>query len=65
MEKIAKNFKETEGVMKKAEFDLMLDLKSLVATDPELNRAKTARRRDNKDHAAESYQQVYERTSPR
>ena len=61
--KVTDNIKETEDTIKKAEFDFMLDLKTLItktATDPELNRVNSALRREIKDHAPDCYQQVYD-----
>ena len=56
IEKVTGNQKNTEETIKKAEFNFMLDLKTLIAkssTDAELNRVRDAMRRDDRDTAPE------------
>ena len=49
--KLTGNRKITEDTIKKAEFELMLDLKTLIsktATDPELTRVRASMRREER-----------------
>ena len=58
--------KATEETIKKAEMDLMLDLKSLIAksaTDAELNRIKLALTREDRSMAPQHYRQQFENIS--
>ena len=58
IEKVTGNQKNTEETINKAEFNFMLDLRTLIAkssTDAELNRVRDAMRRDDKDTAPEHY----------
>ena len=55
-----------EEVIKKAEFNFMLDLKILIAksiTDAELNRVRDAMRRTERNTAPEPYRPVFEKLS--
>ena len=56
--KVTGNKKATGETIKKAEFNFMLDLKTLIAksaTDAELNRVRDAMRRNEKNTAPEAY----------
>ena len=58
IEKVTGNQKNTEETIKKAEFNFMLDLKTLIAkssTDADLNRVRDALRRGEKNTAPEHY----------
>ena len=58
LDKITGDKKTTEETIKKAEFNFMLDLKTLIAksaTDGELNRVRDAMRRGEKNMAPEQY----------
>ena len=66
IEKVTGNQKNTEETIKikKAEFNFMLDLKTLIAkssTDAELNRVRDAMRRDDKDTAPEPYRTNFDK----
>ena len=64
IEKVTGNQKNTEETIKKAEFNFMLDLKTLIAkssTDAELNRVCDAMRRDDKDTAPEHYRTNFDK----
>ena len=66
VEKMTGDKKATEDAIKKAEFNFMLDLKTLIAksnTDAELNRVRDAMRRAEKNTAPESYRTVFEKLS--
>ena len=66
VEKMTGDKKATEDAIKKAEFNFMLDLKTLIAksnTDAELNRVRDAMRRADKNTAPESYRTVFEKLS--
>ena len=66
IEKLTENKKATEDVIKKAEFNLMLDLKTLIAksnTDAELYWVRDAMRRAERNTAPESYRPVFEKLS--
>ena len=66
VEKMTGDKKATEYAIKKAEFNFMLDLKTLIAksnTDAELNRVRDAMRRAEKNTAPESYRTVFEKLS--
>ena len=64
IEKVTGNQKNTDETIKKAEFNFMLDLKTLIAkssTDVELNRVRDAMRRDDKDTAPEHYRTNFDK----
>ena len=66
IDKLTGNKKATEDVIKKAEFNFMLDLKTLIAksnTDAELNRVRDAMRRAERNTAPEPYRPVFEKLS--
>ena len=66
--KISENKKLTEGNIKKAEFNFMLDLKTLIsktAIDPEMTRVRASMRREEKDTAPEGYRPVFDKLSIR
>ena len=58
------NKKTTEKNIKKAEFEFMLDLKTLIsktAVDPELTRVRSSMRREDRETAPEGYKPVFEK----
>ena len=62
------NKKITEDNIKKAEFEFMLDLKTLIsktAIDPELTRVRTSMRREDRETAPDGYKPVFEKLSIR
>ena len=62
------NKKTTEKNIKKAEFELMLDLKTLIskkAKDPELTRVRSNMRREDRETASEGHKPVFEKLSGR
>ena len=64
IEKATGNQKNTEETIKKADFNFMLDLKTLIAkssTDAELNRVRDAMRRGEKNTAPEHYRANFEK----
>ena len=64
--KLTGDKKATEEVIKKAEFNFMLDLKTLIAksnTDAELNRVRDAMRRTERNTTPELYRPVFEKLS--
>ena len=66
IDKLTGDKKATEEVIKKAEFNFMLDLKILIAkynTDAELNRVRDAMRRTERNTAPDSYRPVFEKLS--
>ena len=66
--KITENKKLTEENIKKAEFNFMLDLKTLIsktAIDPEMTRVRDSMRREEKDTAPEGYRPVFDKLSIR
>ena len=66
--KITENKKLTEENIKKAEFNFMLDLKTLIsktAIDPEMTRVRASMRREEKDTAPEGYRPVFDKLSIR
>ena len=66
IDKITGNKKLTEKTIEKAEFDFMLDLKTLMEksiTDAELNRVRNAMRRNEKNTAPEAYRTTFEKLS--
>ena len=63
---ITDNKEATKGTMKKAEFDFMMDLKSLIAKseqDAEINRVRASMRSDDKLSPSENFRQVFDRLS--
>ena len=68
MDKVTGNKKVTEETIKKAEFNFMLDLETLrakSATDAELNRVRSAMRRNEKNTSPEAYRTTFEKLSNR
>ena len=68
IEKITGEKKSIEDTIKRAEFNLMLDLKTLIAkssTDAELNRVRDAMRRGVKNTAPDQYRNVFEKLNNR
>ena len=66
IDKMMGDKKATADVIKKSEFNFMLNLKILIAkftTDAELNRARDAMRRAEKNTAPEPYRPVFEKLS--
>ena len=66
--RLTENKKMTEENIKKAEFNFMLDLKTLIsktAIDPEMTRVRTSMRREKKDSAPEGYRAVFDKLSVR
>ena len=66
IEKVTGNQKITEETIKKADFNFMIDLKTLIAkssTDAELNRVRNAMRRGEKNTAPEHYRTNFEKLS--
>ena len=66
--RITENKKLTEENIKKAEFNFMLDLKTLIsktAIDPEMTRVRASTRREEKDTAPEGYRPVFDKLSSR
>ena len=64
IEKVTGNQKDTKETIKKAEFNFMLDLKTLIAkssTDSELNRVRDAMRRGETNTAPEHYRTNFEK----
>ena len=58
----------TEENIKKAEFNFMLDLTTLIsktAIDPEMTRVRTSMRREEKDSAPKEYRAVFDKLSVR
>ena len=68
IEEITGEKKSTEDTIKRAEFNFMLDLKTLIAkssTDAELNRVQDAMRRGEKNTAPDQYRNVFEKLNNR
>ena len=66
--RLTENKKMTEENIKKAEFNFMLDLKTLISKttiDPEMTRVRTSMRREEKDSAPEGYRAVFDKLSVR
>ena len=62
--RITENKNLTEVNIKKAEFNFMLDLKTLIsktAIDPEMTRVRASMRREEKDTAPEGYRPVFDK----
>ena len=56
--KLTTNKKATEGHIKKAEFEFMMDLKTLISKtviDPELTRGRNSMRREDKNTIPEGF----------
>ena len=68
MGRITENKKLTEENVRKAEFNFMLDLKTLISKtgiDPEMTQVRASMRRDEKDTAPEGYRPVFDKLSIR
>ena len=66
--KLSGNKKITEETIKKAEFEFMMDLKSLIARtaiDPELTRVRISMRREDREATPEGYKPVFRKLSIR
>ena len=66
--KLTTNKKATEDHIKKAEFEFMLDLKTLIsktAIDPELTRVRNSMRREDRETIPDSYRTVFDKLSIR
>ena len=66
--KLSGNKKITEDTIKKAEFEFMLDLKTLIsktAIDPELTRVRASMRREVRDTTPDGYRSVCDKLSIR
>ena len=66
--KLAPNKKATEEHIKKAEFNFMIDFKTLIsktATDPELTRMRNSMRREDRETIPDSYRTVFDKRSIR
>ena len=68
VEKVSGSNKITEDTLKKAEFEFMLDLKSLItrnAIDPELRRVRGSMRREDRETTPDGYRLVFDKFSIR
>ena len=68
MGKLSGNKKIPEDTIKKAEFEFMMDLKTLIARtaiDPELTRVRISMRREDREATPEGYKQVFGKLSIR
>ena len=66
--KLSGNKKITEDAIKKAEFEFLLDLKTLIsktAIDPELIRVRASMRREDRDTTPDGYRPVFDKLSIR
>ena len=66
--KLTANKKVTEDHTEKAEFDFMLDLKTMIAKtaiDPELTRVRTSMRIEDRETIPDGYQTVFDKLSNR
>ena len=66
--KLTLNKKITEENIKKAEFDFMMDLKTLIsktATDPELTHVRNSMRREDREITPDGYEPVFDKLSIR
>ena len=66
--KLTGNKKITEDTINKAEFEFMLDLKTLIskiAIDPELTSVRASMRREERDTTLEGYRPVFDKLSIR
>ena len=64
--KLTANKKATEDHIKKAEFEFMLDLKTLIsktAIDPELTRVRNSMRREDRETIPDGYRTVFDKLS--
>ena len=64
--KLTSNKKITEEHIKKAEFEFMMDLKTLIAKtaiDPELTRVKTSMRREDRETIPDGYRKAFDKLS--
>ena len=62
------NKKATEDHIKKAEFEFMLDLRTLIsktAIDPQLTRVRTSMRREDRETIPDGYRTVFDKLSIR
>ena len=68
MGKLSGNKKITEDTIKKAEFEFIMDLKTLIARaaiDPELTRVRISMRREDREATPEGYKPVFGKLSIR
>ena len=66
--KLSGNKKITEDTIKKAEFEFMLDLKTLIsktAIDPKLTRVRASMRREDRDTTPDGYRPAFDKLSIR
>ena len=66
--KLTTNKKVTEDHIKKAEFEFMMDLKTLIsktAIDPELTRVRNSLRREDRETIPEGYRTAFDKLSTR
>ena len=66
--KLTSNKKITEEHIKKAEFEFMMDLKTLIAKtaiDPELTRVRTSMRREDRETIPDGYRNAFDKLSIR
>ena len=66
--KLTANKNTTEEQINKAEFDFMMDLKTMIAKtaiDPELTRVRTSMRREDRETIPEGYRTVFDKVSIR
>ena len=66
--KLSGNKKITKDTIKKAEFELMLDLETLIsktAIDPEITRVRASMRREDRDTTPDEYNSVFDKLSIR
>ena len=66
--KLTANKKVTEDHIKKAEFDFMMDLKTMIAKtaiDPELTLVRTSMRREDRETIPDGYRTVFDKLSIR
>ena len=64
--RLTENKKMTEENIKKAEFNFMLDLKTLIsktAIDLEMTRVRTSMRREERDSSPQGYSAVFDKLS--
>ena len=68
MKTLTTNKKVTEENIKKAEFEFMLDLKTLIsktAIIPEISRVRSSMQREGRETATDAYKPVFEKLSIR
>ena len=66
--KLTTNKKTKEDYIKKAEFEFMMDLKTLIsksAIDPELTRVRNSMRREDRETIPEGYRTAFDKLSIR